>query len=260
VSLLLATLLALACPQAPLPEGDALVRGLVGTQRRNEDALSLYAYDVLETREALDGRGRATRRETRGYEVFHVKGRAVRRLVSRDGRALPPREREKEDARARELAQALREGSAASEQPGVRLSRVLERYRFRALGREQAQGRCVLALEFEPRPGEYALERDALLRRLAGRLWVDEEERAVVRVSARNTQGLSLALGIGARVSGVALDVEFARLEEGVWLPRRVSAEATGRRLLLFPFRARVTSDYRDYRRFEVSIEEERKP
>ena len=50
MSLVLATVVALSCPQAPLPEGNALVRGLVGAQRRNEEALSLYVYDVLETR------------------------------------------------------------------------------------------------------------------------------------------------------------------------------------------------------------------
>ena len=194
-----ALLLSVACAVGdPLPEGNAFVRGLAPAQRQREEVLSLYTYDVTEVREQLDREGRARRRETRFYEVFNVKGRPVRRLVARDGRPLPPRELEKEERRARELAEDLRSGRAARELPGVRLSRILERYSFVAQGREELDGRCALVFDFAARPGDFDLERDGLLRRLAGRLWVDEDDGAVARVVVRNTSGLRFALGLGA--------------------------------------------------------------
>lgn len=253
--------LAQACPEtAPLPDAGAYVRSLVTAQRRNEQALSLYTYDVSETREDLDAQGRVTRRRSRGYEVFHVNGRPVRRLVSRDARPLPPSERERVERKARELALALRDGSAVSEQPGVRLSRILERYAFTAEGRETIEGRCARVFGFTPRPGDFPIERDFVLRRLAGRLWVDEAEQAVARLELRNTGDVNVAFGLGASVASVVFRAEFARLEEGVWLPRRLEGRVSGRKLLFLRFRVREVLSFERFRRFEVDVREEVDP
>ena len=258
MGLVVALLLGVSCAAGgPLPEGNAFVRGLVGAQRQREEAASLYTYDVTEVREQLDRDGRTRRRETRAYEVFHVKGRPVRRLVAKDGRPLEGKEREREERRAGELASALRAGRAASEQPGVRLSRILERYDFSAIGREAVDERCALVFDFAARPGDFDLERDGLLRRLAGRLWVDEAEKAVARVEVRNSSGLRFALGLGATVSSLSFHARFRRLEEGAWLPRSLAVSAEGRKLLFKGFRVRTTTTYDRYRRFEVDVREE---
>ena len=54
---LLLAVLAAQAPPADLPEGNAFVRGLVGAQKRNEDALNRYTYDLLDVREDLDDKG-----------------------------------------------------------------------------------------------------------------------------------------------------------------------------------------------------------
>jgi hypothetical protein len=246
-----------ACPAAAPPrDANAFVRDLVGGQRRGEEALSRHAYDVTEVRERLDGKGRARRREIREYEVFYVRGRPVRRLVARDNRELTGRDREREDRRVRQLVEAIQEGRAASEMPGVRLSRILERYDFTARGAEEQEGRCSLVFDFAARPGDFDLERDNLLSRLSGRLWVDEEEHAVARLEARNTAGLRFAFGLGASVSTLSFDMSFTYVEDGVWLPLRLETYAEGRRFLFRRFRSRRTSTYSNYRRFEVGIQE----
>lgn len=261
MSFLAALALSAACPVGvPPSDADAFVRGLVTGQRRREEALSRYTYDATEVREELNGQGRVRRRETRGFEIFYVRGHPVRHLVSRNGRELEPKERAKEERRARELAEALRKGDAVSERPGVRLSRILERYHFTAVGREQIDGRCALVFDFAARPGEFDLERDKLLRKLAGRLWVDEEERAVARVEIRNTSGLRFAFGLGATVSSLLLRTEFTRMEQGVWLPRLIETSAAGRKLLFKSFHTRTVTSFCDYRRFAVEVEEEVRP
>jgi len=258
---LAALAVAASCAAAPpVTDAKAYVQGLVGGQRRQEEALSRYTYDVSESREDLDSRGRSVRRRTRGYEVYHVKGRPVRRLVSRDGRPLPPADQQRVDERARALAEAIRNGQTVSEEPGVRLSRILERYDFRFAGREELAGRCALVFEFSPRPGDFALDRDFLLKKLAGRLWVDEAERAVVRLDVRNTGGVKIALGLGASVSSASFRGEFERLEPGVWLPRLLQGGAQGRKLLFIGFHVRETLAFGNYRRFDVSTDETVRP
>ena len=123
---MLLALLLVACPSnTPLPEGDAFVRGLLDRQRGREEALSRYSYDVGEVVEDLDAAGAVPKRRTRALEVFMVKGRPVRRLVARDGQPLTGRKREKEERRAREMAEKIASGKTASELPGLKLSKLL---------------------------------------------------------------------------------------------------------------------------------------
>jgi hypothetical protein len=258
----LATALALvqhpALPQgAPLPEGNAYVRGLLGRQRQREEALDRYTYDVHQVEEGLDKGGVATERRTRGYELFHVKGRPVRRQVSENGRPLPARARAKEDRRARELAAALLAGRVATERPALRLSQILERYDFRSVARESLGGRPTLLLEFAPLPGKRPIDGDGVLRTLAGRIWVDEAQRELVRAEVRNTAAVKFAFGLGARVSSLSFEVAFQPMPDGLWLPERLAAEVGGGVLLLKGFRRRVVESYDNYRVFEVRSSEE---
>jgi len=254
----LPALLLSACPAAaaPLPEGDVLVRGLVAAQRANEEALSRYTYDVSEVKDDLDAQGGVARRRTRELEVFVVKGRPLRRVVARNGKPLTGEEREREDRRVRELAKQVAAGQAASETPGVTLSKLLERYRFTAAAREELDGRCVLALDMQALPGEFDLAHDSVLKRLEGRLWVDEAERAVAKIEVDNTSGIKVALGLAVSVQTLSLRATFTRLEEGVWLPRSVETLVVGRKLLFSSFRLRRTLRYLNYRRFEVDVDE----
>jgi hypothetical protein len=261
VSVLAALAVAAGCAAAPpLADANGYVRRLVGIQRHSEEQLSRYSYDVSESREDLDAQGRVLRRRTRSYEVHYVKGRPVRRLVARDGRPLPPAEQQRQDERARELAESIRSGRTVSEQPGVRISVALERYDFRFSGREELEARCALVFDFVARPGEFPGERDYLLRKLAGRLWVDEQEQAVARLDLHNTGGVKIALGIGANIAAASFHGEFVRLEPGVWLPRLLQGGAQGRKLLFFGFRVRETLSFGNYRAFEVGVGEAVRP
>ena len=251
--------LASSCPAAaPLPEPDAYVQKLLAAQRQQEEALSRYTYDVAETRQELDGQGRVTRERTRAYEVFHVKGRPVRRLVARDGQPLPPAERERIDRRARDSAAALGAGEQPS--PGLQLSRILERYEFKAVGRESVEGRCALVFDFAARPGDFLLQRDFVLRKLGGRVWVDEAEQALVRLDVHNTGGVRIALGLAASVSSAGLHGEFVRLQPGVWLPRLLQGRIDGRKLLFLGFRVRERMEFRNYRRQQTGVDEPTTP
>jgi hypothetical protein len=258
---ILAALLLSACPAAaPLPEGDAYVRGLLDAQRGREEALSRYAYDVSEVKDDLDADSKVTRRRTRELEVFMVKGRPVRRVVARDGVPLTGQQREKEDKRVREQADAIAAGKTASELPGVRISKLLERYRFTARAREELAGRCAIAFDFEALPGDFQLDYDSVFRRLAGRLWVDEQERAVARIAVDNTSGIKIALGLALKVQTLAFRAEFQHLEDDVWLPRSIETLVVGRKLLVSAFRLRTTLTYRNFRRFGVEVEEKVRP
>jgi len=241
---------------APLPEGNAYVRGLVEKQRHREEILDQYTYDLASVREDLDEAGRVKERETRRYEIFFVKGRPVRRLVEEDGRPLSAARQQREDREAREMAEAVRSGRAVTEQPRMRLSAILDRYDFRAVAREDVAGRTAIVLEFQPRPGDLGLEGDRYLRRLGGRIWVDEAEQEVVRTEITNLAAIKVGSVLGASVSSLSTRIDFRKVDDAVWLPAEDETLVSGRALIFKKFRRRFRRTYGNYRRFSVESAE----
>jgi hypothetical protein len=248
---------ALLVPVVPsLPDGNALVRELAQKQRRWEEILNSYTYDVDVVRDDLDKEDRVTKRESRRYEVFYVKGRPIRRLVAEEGRPLAAERQAKVDREVKEKVDAVNEQRVARELPAVRLSQILERYDFRSVDREAVDGRPAIVLEFTALPGSRPLAHDDVLRNLSGRVWMDEAEREVVRAEVRNTAGMKLLLGLAASVSAMSGTFEFRRVGDTVWLPLRDETRATGRMLLFKTFRTRVVHTYGNFRRFDVHSDE----
>jgi len=246
----------LAPVNVPLPDGNTLVRELAQKQRRWEEVLNSYTYDVEVVREDLDGDDRVTKRESRRFEVFHVKGRPIRRQVAEGGQPLGAERQAKVDREVKEKVAAVNQQRVAVETPVVRLSQILERYDFRSVDREAVDGRPAIVLEFTARPGSRPIAHDDVLRNLAGRVWMDEAEREVVRAEVRNTAGMKFFLGLGASVSAVSGVFEFRKVGETLWLPVRDETRATGRILLFKTFRTRVVHTYGNFRRFDVQAEE----
>mgnify|MGYP003693655981 CR=1 FL=1 len=114
----------------------------------------------LRARESLDDGG-AVRRTARrrATRIYFVKGRPVRRLVEEAG-ALSPR-RGRHARTARRATRSRRRCERGERCPSVRAfgsRRSLDRYDFRAVAREDVAGRTAIVLEFQPRPGDLALE------------------------------------------------------------------------------------------------------
>ena len=250
---------------APLPEGNAYVRGVLTGARPQDGAINDYTYDLEETRENLDKNGKTTSRESLAYEVYFVGGRPVRRLVSRNGVPLPTREQAEVDKKAAARAAAITGGRTVNEQPGIRLSSLLNSFEFKTVGREEREGRKTLVFEFEPRKtqdSKASSDRasDAVTRILTGRVHIDEADRRVVELDARNAAGQRARVAAGVNLGRFELRMEFASVENQVWLPRKVVTLATGRAFLFKTFRVRQTTRYSNYRRFKVQTEEKTVP
>lgn len=253
-----------AFPQEALPEGNAYVRSAIGGARPQDTLIDDYSYDLEESREHLDKDGIATSRETRRYEVYFVKTRPVKRLISRNGVPLGAAEQAEVDRRAEALARAIAEGRTVSEQPGLRLATLLESFDFKTVAREVREGRPTLVFDFEPRKEAAPKSRgdraaDAVTRILTGRLHIDEADLRVAKLEARNTPGQKASVATGVKVGSFELLMEYAAIDGKVWLPRKVVTLATGRAFLFKTFRIRNTTTYSNYRRFSVDTEEKPK-
>jgi hypothetical protein len=244
-------------PAAPLPEAGTLLEGLVERQRRFEAVLNDYTYDLETVTEKLDKAGGVASRESKQYEVFFVKGKRVRRQVGEDGRPLSAERQAKVDKDVQKYVDDVLAGKARPPRhSGTELSDILDRYEFRTVAREMVGGRSTIVMEFAARPGNRDLEGDFALRQLAGRVWMDEQDKAVVRAEVRSTGRIKVALGLGASISSVFVTSDFVKVEDGVWLPSRIQSQVDGRILLVKGIRERNTGTFTRYRRFTTESTE----
>jgi hypothetical protein len=233
-----------------LPDARLLVAGLAERQRQFEAALADYTYDLEMVYEQLDKQGLATSRKSRQYEVFFVKGKRVRRLVAEDGTPLTPDQQAKVDADMRRYVDEVLQGKARPPRYNdLELSAVLDRYEFRSVARESIDGRPSVLMEFAPLPGKRDLKVDPILRRLAGRVWIDEAEGAVARAEIHATESIKVAFGLGAKVAVAEVTSEFVKVADGVWLPRRTQSRVQGRILLVKGIHERTTATFSHYRK-----------
>jgi hypothetical protein len=246
--------------ETPLPEGNAFVRAALTSARPQDAAINDYSYDLEEVRESLDREGRATSRESRRFEVYFIKTRPVRRLVSRNGVPLSPKDQKDVDRKAEAKANAIAAGLTVNEQPGVRLASLVDYLNFTTVGREVREGRKTLVFAFEPRPG---WKRDSANRAasevakvLSGRVLIDESDRRVVLLEGRNAPGQKAEIAAGVRLGTFEVRMEFAAVEEGVWLPRQVATLVSGRAFWFRAFRTRQTTTYSNYRKFRADAED----
>jgi len=240
------------------------MRTVLGGARPQDAAINDYSYDIEVLKETLDAEGKPASRETWRYEVYFVKTRPVRRLVSKNGAPLSPREQADVNRQTEAQAKAIAEGQTVSERAGIRLGTLLESFDFKTLGREELNGRRTVVVDFEPRknappPTASNAAANAVTKILSGRLHIDEADLRVSRLLAWNTPGQNASVAPLVKLGAFELSMEFASVEDGVWLPKKVVSIATGRAFFFKTFRVRRTTTYSNYRKFKVDTEEKPK-
>ena len=208
----------------------ALIREVALAERANNRNFSEYTYTSRVTeRESKDGR--VTKETVTVAEVYPQYGEAVRKVVSRDGVAVPADEAEREFKRViRELEKAEREAAKRREQAArqaagpqappapapdaiayfgpqwgfsfrsgfnsgefvLSLWHFLRACEFHAPRLERLSGRDVIVLSFRPR-ADFTPARDSQkpYAKLAGVVWIDAADKNIARLEAWPAPGAS---------------------------------------------------------------------
>lgn len=101
---------------------------------------------------------------------------------------------------------------------------LVRRYACVLKGRELMDGRPVFVVDFKPanRKSSGSTLKDRFLNKAAGRLWVDEEDYALVKADVHLTEGVSVFGGLVAAVHKFNLSFERERTEDGLWFTQSV--------------------------------------
>ena len=249
----------------PLPDVETLMHDVERHQREAEAIEKNYLYRSVVTSEEVDGRGGVKKTEVREFEVFWQNGVPVRRLVKKNGRELSADEARKEAERVDRGAERAKERRDKGDEAGketdarghdvVTVSRLLELGRFTGERRLQVHGRDTIALDYEGDPKAKTRNRmEEVIRVLVGTVWVDERDRAAVRIEGRFLRPFKVGGGLVASVAeGTHFEAEQAKVNGEVWLPSRIDAQGSARALLVFSFNGRVRVVDSDYRKFKAT-------
>lgn len=243
-----------AVQRAPGDGSDEVQRLAARVRDRINEArahLERYGYFEEDIEIELDRAGAETTREARVYVVSPATpgGEPESRLVSVDGRAPTPDEREDDDERrADERAESGRKGGKTRERRREAVEDLRRGLVVRIDGREVIDGRQTTILAFEPRPDARLHSRAGLfIRAMQGRIWVTPAGD-IVQAEAELVDDVSVGWGLIARVwKGSRLRARQQPQGE-VWVPQDMTAEARGRTLLFRTFRTRYVVRFWGYK------------
>jgi hypothetical protein len=120
-------------------------------------------------------------------------------------------------------------------------------------------GRPTIILDFVPNPAyKPVTEGGKVIQKIAGRAWIDEQDRQLVRLETRLLDNLGVGPARVARLQKGATGYFQRRKVNGeIWLPSEARFTGAAKALLVFSARLDIYSQYFDYKKFSVGTEEE---
>jgi hypothetical protein len=218
-----------------------------------------YTYDQRARMEELDAKGKVLKATEKTYLVYSIQGLPFSRLTRIEGEKLTEAQLREENRKEEEFRKKLTArdfGSMAKNKETWITRELMDRFEYVVHSREVHDGREMLVVDFVPHlnpPPERQIQ-DRILGRLAGRMWVDEEEAEVAKIEMHLTEGFSLGwLGILGSLQQCDVRLERQRQSEGCWLNLRHSFYLVGRKLIS-PMRIRSVSESSSFRRGPTDV------
>lgn len=227
--------------QTPLPPLDAILKRAAENAKREpeNDRLFNQRYEFTRTKvtEFRNADGELTKREQK-TSVNHVRPKSAT-VISKPQPASV--------ARAPKLqTQTTSAGKTSNrvDKNDLLLNQdLISRFQFNLIGREQIAGRPVLVLDFKPANKKLPNNdfKDRFINIAAGRIWMDEEDCALVKADLHLTQKVNVIGGLVGAVGKFNCTLARERTTDGLWFTRAMNWHLEGRAVL-----ARRTIDYHE--------------
>jgi hypothetical protein len=256
----------LLCLPALLAAQDA---GEIMRRALAEDAASAAIarnYTYLEHQEVRTSDGSNVKvRETNTYDVTLLEGSPYRRLVAHNDQPLAPKERSKEEEKLRRSIEDRRHETDAQKQQRIAdwqhkeekqhepLHEIPDAFFLKLAPGETIEGQDVFVVDGTPKPGYKPKSKNAFfLPKVKGRFWIAKQGFQCVKVEFETLDTIAWG-GIVARVAkGTRLRIELTRINNEVWLPKRILLAGSARVMLVKGFTGELDWTYSGFKKFSV--------
>jgi hypothetical protein len=246
-------------PGAPIPDAPTLLHEVVAHQRQMDSVRENYTYrEVLVTR-LLDKHGSVTKTTTETDDVFFVNTHEIDRLIAKDGHPLTPDEQRKEQKRV-DKAIADAEKTPPGQSPDhntVSVSRLLSIMKLTTPRRITENGRSTLVFDFvgDRHAHTHGIAENAS-KKLSGTLWIDEQDRDVLRLEAHFDANFRMGWGLASVAKGSTFTFTQRRVHGALWLPASTQIHLVAHAIGFLTYRAEVTVTDSNYQVFHVGTQQ----
>jgi hypothetical protein len=209
-------------PSLPRPEEivQRLVERAKAWKEKDENEEKQLSYRERMVIDKLRADGALENHEEKVYQVVPVNGEPTPKLVQKNGKPPSPSDLKEEEARLRKEREASRKRKDSDPGNTIELNEELVgKYDFEMAGEEVVEGRRAYVLTFKPKSKNLPVRRklDYALNRLAGKVWVDQEDYEIAKADMRLTESAQLWWGLLASLHEFILVFEQSKLPDGFW-------------------------------------------
>jgi hypothetical protein len=230
-----------------------LVRQSIGNYERDwRTARTCWAYTQTDITES------DRTKEVAVSEVIPLNGTPYERLLRKDGHPLTPEEQRKEDRRYEHALRQREKETSSEREARIRkyederafVKDVPMAYNFKMLGEEVVDGRPVWVVTMTPRPEFTAsTPHGAMLGHIEGKLWIDKEDIQWAKAEAHVVDTIGIGWILARIEPGTRFTVEQTRVEDGLWMPRRVTIAGAAQVMMVHSKHINEELTYSGYRK-----------
>ena len=236
------------------PDVRHIIESSIAATQRHWQARLHYTYLEHDASRRRDMDGRVKSEDVEISRTILVHDVPFELFVERNGQ--PPSARE--ERRQNEALDKLRRETPEQGTDRVRqqeeattslVREVPQAFDFQLAGQEIINGRAAYVLQATPHPGYQSRSRYGnLFSKVDVKLWIDTQDLVWIRMDGRVTQPFSMGLFLVRLLRGSQITVEQTRVDDGMWMPRRVEVRAAAKILLLKSLAIERVLTYSDYR------------
>ncbi|HJZ74367.1 MAG TPA: hypothetical protein VKE51_21670 [Vicinamibacterales bacterium] len=258
--------------QKPLPDQQVFLEETRKHLDTDADRQTGYMYTETRRMQKLDKSGHASGESIKILESYPGLPGEERweRVLSEDGRAVPPPELERRDRErqkhveeyARKLEKEPAQTKAKEERERERRRRELSEsiddiprvYDVRMVGREVIDGHDAIVIALTPRPDAKPRTRNGdIMRKFNARAWISESEYQLIRLDVEAIDTVSFGLGMLARVhKGSRASFQRRKVNDESWLPALATYSFSVRVGLVAVMRRGGSVEFSNYKKFGV--------
>lgn len=241
--------------QPPLPALDELFNRVLERARKERDndrtLATNYVFTRIRSTVHRNGNGEVKKQETK----VHTNNPALIIATATSTALAPEQAPEHQPGTPISNNRSHARGKALEREEFALNGELVERFEFKLTGREPLNGRGALILEFQPKSGELPERnlKDKFLNRVAGRIWIDEEDFALAKADVWLKERVNVIGGLVGAVWKFSFGFEREWLEAGLWFTRKSNWHLEGREFLV-----NRTVDYQeertDVRKYEPDL------
>jgi hypothetical protein len=258
------TLLALifAVNLSAADDPNEIVRRAFQTLTRHDDLSRNYTYLNRQEIRMLDSSGDVKHRESKTWDISVLEGSPYTRLIQRDDKALPAKEEALEQAKLERTMEARRQQTPEQRTADWKrrrearlneLKEVPDAFDLRIVGEETLNGEPAWIIEGTPRAGYKPHSRTTTYYlKLKGRMWVSKRDYQPVKIEAESIDTIAIGAFLLRLHKGARMNIEFAHVNQEVWLPKHVGITGSARVLLVKPLRVDMDYAFSNYKRFSA--------